>query len=89
MEKLTRRDLLRMSAITMAGAVAAACARTLEPTILPTEEPITAPGSTARVAAIRGNDLSAMTCHQNGPLKGDGARGPGGCGWNRKNRARG
>ena len=61
MEKLSRRDFLRMSAITVAGAAVAAYARTPEPTTLPKEELIAMPEPTACVAAIRGNDLYTMT----------------------------
>jgi uncharacterized protein (DUF362 family) len=61
MKKLNRRDFLRMSALTVAGAAVAACARTPAPTALPEAEPAAAPQLTARVAAIRGNDLDTMT----------------------------
>ena len=50
-----------MSAMTVAGTAVAACAGTPAPTTLPEEEPAAAPQLTARVAAIRGNDLDTMT----------------------------
>jgi uncharacterized protein (DUF362 family) len=52
MPDITRRDFLRTTALTVGGAAAAACGKSVEPT----------PGEpTARVAAIRGSDLYAMT----------------------------
>ncbi len=52
MNDISRRDFLRTTALAAGGAAAAACGRSVEPT----------PGEpTAQVAAIRGNDLHAMT----------------------------
>ncbi|MFN2130109.1 MAG: ABC transporter substrate-binding protein [Anaerolineae bacterium] len=45
-DKLNRRDFLRLSALTAAGVAVAACAKTAAPTEQPTEQPTTAPGTT-------------------------------------------
>ncbi|MBN1813268.1 MAG: DUF362 domain-containing protein [Anaerolineae bacterium] len=57
MGKLTRRDFLRASVIAVAGAALSACGGS--PT--PEKEATAAPAPGARVAAVRGDDLYAMT----------------------------
>ncbi len=57
MKEFGRREFLRMSAMTVAGVAVAACARTPEPTASSQDAPATAPETTIRVVAIRGENL--------------------------------
>ena len=61
MKSISRRDFLRISALAAVGAAAATCVRTPEPTTPPKEELAAMTEQTARVAAVRGDDLYTMT----------------------------
>lgn len=61
MNEISRRDFLRLSAVATVGAAATACVKTPAPTALRQDIPIVRPEATARVAAVRGNDLYTMT----------------------------